>query len=92
MLDRKGAQEQAERFLAERAQNWPSSNVRLILEYCFIEGDRYIAPYDNVEFLDGGNEGAQLGGNLPVCVDLGTGECGFITWDEAFDFMDRGLL
>ncbi|MGW1077150.1 hypothetical protein [Streptomyces sp. NPDC002537] len=92
MLDRKEAQERAERFLVEQSQTWPSSNVRLILEDCFVEGDRFIAPYDRIEFLDHGNEDAQLGGNWPICVDLDTGECDFTSMEEAYDFIDRGLL
>jgi hypothetical protein len=34
----------------------------------------------------------QLGGNLPVAVDLTTGSCRFIGWEEADDFMERDLL
>ncbi|MBT1187916.1 hypothetical protein HET69_29010 [Streptomyces sp. CJ_13] len=92
MLDQKEAQQRAAMFLAERSRSWPSDNVRLIPEYCFIDRGRFIAPYDRVEFLDGGDEDAQLAGNLPVSVDLATGECSFITWAEAHDLMDRGLL
>ncbi|MEV4442351.1 hypothetical protein AB0K09_25745 [Streptomyces sp. NPDC049577] len=92
MLDRKEAQERAERFLAERSQAWGSINVRLDLEYCFVEGDRFIAPYDTVEFLDHGDEDNRLGGNMPIRVDLNTGECDFLSWEEAHDFMARGLI
>lgn len=92
MLDRKEAQELAERFLAERSQAWPSSDVRIILEECFIERGRFIAPYNTIRLLDHGDEMARLAGNFPVCVDLDTGECGFITRAEADDFMDRGLF
>lgn len=34
----------------------------------------------------------QLGGNLPVTVDLTTGSCRFIDWEEADAFMERNLL
>ncbi len=92
MLDRKEAQELAERFLVERSQTWPSDAVRLDLEYCFIEGDRFIAPYDGIDFLDHGNERARLGGNMPIYVDLNTGECGFITMADVDDFYARGMF
>ncbi|MEU5430674.1 hypothetical protein AB0H73_34430 [Streptomyces olivoreticuli] len=92
MLDRKEAQERADRFLAVQSRTWPSSNVRLDLEYCFIEGDRFIAPYDGIGFLDHGDEDARLGGNMPIYVDLNTGECGFITMADVDDFYARGLF
>ncbi|MFE9574517.1 hypothetical protein ACFYMW_39410 [Streptomyces sp. NPDC006692] len=92
MLDRKEAQERAAAFLAGQSRSWPSSNVRIIPEYCFVEGGRFIAPYDRIEFLDHGDEYSRLAGNLPICVDLATGACAFITWAEADDFMERDLL
>ncbi|MFI1800867.1 hypothetical protein ACH427_26425 [Streptomyces sp. NPDC020379] len=92
MIDRKEAQERAARFLSERSQTWTSSDVRLDLEYCFIEGGRFIAPYDGIGFLDHGDERARLGGNMPIYVDLNTGECGFITMADVDDFAARGRL
>ncbi|WP_103531753.1 hypothetical protein [Streptomyces sp. SM11] len=93
MLDKREAERGAEEFLASASRSWgPSSNVRIIAEYCFIEGGQYIAPYDHVAYLDHGREDMQLGGNLPVAVDVATGSCRFIDWDEAEALMDRGLL
>lgn len=92
MLEKREALERAARFLVERSQTWPSSNVRPVQEHSFLEGDRLIAPYDRIEFLDHGDQDSQLGGNLPIAVDLKTGECSFISWDDANSLMDRGLL
>ncbi|MCT9094049.1 hypothetical protein N4G70_35120 [Streptomyces sp. ASQP_92] len=91
-MDREVAEQRAARFLAERSQAWLSSKVRIIVEDCFIDADRLLAPYDRIEFLDEGDEDAQLGGNLPIRVDLKTGECSFVTWEELDDFMERGLF
>ncbi|WP_405770688.1 hypothetical protein [Streptomyces sp. NBC_01538] len=93
MLDPAEAERRASEFLAEESRNWgQSSNVRIISEYCFTDGGRLIAPYDHVEYLDHGREDMQLGGNLPVGVDLNTGGCSFITWEDAEDMMERDLL
>ncbi|MBO0657254.1 hypothetical protein J1792_32440 [Streptomyces triculaminicus] len=92
MLDRKEAQELAARYLDEQSRSWPSNDVRLILESCFIDGDRFIGPFNTIRFLDHDDEMERIAGNYPVCVDLKTGECGFITRAEADDFMDRGLF
>ncbi|MEU3036537.1 hypothetical protein [Streptomyces griseoaurantiacus] len=93
MLDRDQAVREAARFLAEESISWgPSSNVRIIPEYCFTNQEQFIAPYDNVEYLDHGNEDMQLGGNLPVAVDLNTGSCRFLSLEETEDFMERDLL
>jgi hypothetical protein len=93
MLAPEEAERRAAEFLAERSRTWgPSSDVRIIPEYCFTDGGRFIAPYDHVEYLDHGRQDMQLGGNLPVAVDLSTGACTFITWEEAEDMMERDLL
>lgn len=93
MLAPEEAERKAAEFLAEESRTWgPSSNVRIIPEYCFTDGGRFIAPYDHVEYLDHGREDMQLGGNLPVAVDLTTGACSFMTWEEADDMMERDLL
>lgn len=92
MLDQTEAEARAKAFLADQSRAWPTSNVRIIPEDSFIDGSRFIALYDSVDFLDHGVEGAQLGGNLPISVDLETGECSFITWQETNDLMDRGLI
>ncbi|UYQ64995.1 hypothetical protein [Streptomyces peucetius] len=93
MLAPEEAERRAAEFLAEESRTWgPSSDVRIIPEYCFTDGGRFIAPYDHAEYLDHGREDMQLGGNLPVAVDLSTGACSFITWEEADDLMERDLL
>ncbi|MGW5599488.1 hypothetical protein ACWEWL_10365 [Streptomyces rochei] len=93
MLDPEEAERRAAEFLAEESRTWgQSSNVRIIPEYCFTDKERFIAPYDHVEYLDHGRQDMQLGGNLPVAVDLNTGACSFITWEEADDLMERDLL
>lgn len=92
MLAVEEAERRARAFLVEESRTWGmSSNVRIIPE-CFTDGDRFIAPYDHVEYLDRGREDMQLGGNLPVAVDLSTGACSFITWEEAQDMTERDLL
>ncbi|MFG3003274.1 hypothetical protein [Streptomyces calvus] len=93
MLDPEEAERRAAEFLAEESSTWgPSSNVRIVPEYCFTDKERLIAPYDHVEYLDHGRQDMQLGGNLPVAVDLNTGACSSITWEEADDLMERELL
>ncbi|MEV4453375.1 MULTISPECIES: hypothetical protein [Streptomyces] len=93
MLDPEEAERRAAEFLAEESSTWGmSSNVRIITEYCFTDRGRFIAPYDHVEYLDHGREDMQLGGNLPVAVDLSTGACSFITREDAEDMMERDLL
>lgn len=93
MLDPEEAERRAAEFLAERSRAWgPSSDVRIISEYCFTDQGRFVAPYDHVDYLDHGRDDMQLGGNLPVAVDLSTGSCSFLTWEEAEDMMERDLL
>ncbi|MFC9337399.1 hypothetical protein ACFT0G_03020 [Streptomyces sp. NPDC057020] len=92
MLEQKQAEERAAAFLAERSRAWSSNDVRIVHEHCFSDGGRFIAPYNTTDYLDRGIDDARLGGNLPISVDLETGECSFITWQEAEDFMDRDLL
>ncbi|MFI1388429.1 hypothetical protein [Streptomyces griseoaurantiacus] len=93
MLDRNEAMREAMAFLAEASVSWgASSDVRIIPEYCFTDQERFIAPYDNVAYLDHGNEDMQLGGNLPVAVDLNTGSCRFLSLEETEDFMERDVL
>lgn len=86
------SEERAAAFLADRIRAWPTSDVRIVQEYCFSDGGRFIAPYNTTDYLDRGIDNARLGGNLPVSVDLETGECPFITWQEAEYLMDRDLL
>lgn len=93
MLDKEQAADRAAEFLVGESRSWgPSSSVRIIPEYCFTDGGRFIAPYDHIDYLDNGREDMQLGGNLPVAVDLTTGTCRFIDWEEAEALMERDLL
>ncbi|MEU9623678.1 MULTISPECIES: hypothetical protein [unclassified Streptomyces] len=79
-------------FLAEDSKSWASTSVRIIPEDCFVEAGRLIAPYDTVDYLDGGKDDMRLAGNLPIAVDMSTGECSVITWDELDDLEERNLL
>ncbi|MFI9423296.1 hypothetical protein ACIG54_06995 [Streptomyces achromogenes] len=66
--------------------------VRIAEEATIMDAERLIAVWDTVEFLDKGNEMMRLGGNLPIGVSLISGECAFLTWEEAEDLMERGLF
>ncbi|MGW3136873.1 hypothetical protein [Streptomyces sp. NPDC001139] len=60
--------------------------VRVAEEANFIDGDRLIALWDT------GNDMMRLGGNMPISVSFQTGECVFLTWEEAEGLMERGLV
>jgi hypothetical protein len=93
MLERDEAVREATRFLAEASSSWgPSSDVRIIPERCFTDQEQFIAPYDNIEYLDHGDEDMQLARNLSVAVDLNTGSRRFLNLKEAEHFMERDLL
>ncbi|WP_458248882.1 hypothetical protein [Streptomyces sp. MAI_2237] len=92
MLNATEALEKAKVFLSERSLGMTPHPVRVAEEASFIDGDRLIALWDTVEFLDGGNDMMRLGGNMPISVSLRTGECIFLTWEEAEDLMERGLF
>ncbi|MEU1867832.1 hypothetical protein [Streptomyces gardneri] len=92
MLEQAQAMERAAAFLAEASRTWQANSVRIIQEDCFVDKGRLIAPYNTTDYLDRGVDGAQLAGNLPIVVDLQTGGCSFISWEEAEDFMDRDML
>ncbi|MFF0111937.1 hypothetical protein [Streptomyces prasinus] len=93
MPDREEAERRAVELLAGENRIWGmSSRVRIVSENCFTAEGQLIAPYGHVDYLDHGREDMQLGGNLPVALDLTTGACRFIDWEEADDFMARDLL
>lgn len=92
MLEQTQAEERAASFLAEQSRSWYANSVRIIPEDCFVDKGRLIAPYNTIDYLDHGVDGARLAGNLPIAVDLETGECSFISWEEADDFMERDML
>ncbi|MEU1107272.1 hypothetical protein ABZ408_41055 [Streptomyces tibetensis] len=62
--------------------------VRIVEDDVFVAGADLIAPYDSVARLEGDSTSA-LGGNMPVHVNLATGECRFLTLREAFDYGER---
>ncbi|MCF6521539.1 hypothetical protein [Streptomyces sp. JJ36] len=93
MIDHDTARQRAAAFLAERSRTWgASSRVRIVPEECVVDGGRLIAPYDHVGYLDEGREELRLAGNLPVRVDLATGECSFADPGEVDDLVGRGVL
>lgn len=96
MIEQVQAQARAEAFLAERSRSRYASNVRIAQEDCFIDKGRLVAPCNTIDYLDHGVDGARLAGNLPIAVDVDfdveTGECTFISSEEADDFTDRDLL
>ncbi|MFE9632872.1 hypothetical protein [Streptomyces sp. NPDC006463] len=92
MLNIEEALAAASDFLTKDSQSWDSADVRIIPEACFVEQGRFIAPYDHADYLDRGKDDMRLAGNLPIAVDLSTGACSFITWDEVDDFAERNLL
>lgn len=98
MIEQVQAQARAEAFLAERSRSRYASNVRIAQEDCFIDKGRLVAPCNTIDYLDHGVDGARPAGNLPIAVDVDadvdveTGECTFISSEEADDFTDRDLL
>lgn len=92
MVDKEEALRHAGEFLKAHSANWPTSQVRLDTRSSFIDANQLVVMYNSTAYLDEGQEGAALGGNLPIRVDLATGECEFITMDDVFDYMDRGLI
>jgi hypothetical protein len=91
-MSREEALERAADFLVANSATWASSDVRTIPEDAFLDSDRLVVPYDHADFLDRGRSGMQLAGNLPIAVNLLSGECAFISWEEAERYMDRDLL
>lgn len=92
MLDQEAALRCSADFLAACSILWSASNVRLIAESAFIDGGHLVVAYNTIAFLDDGEEGAELGGNMPIRVDLESGECQFISMIDFLDYMDRGFI
>ncbi|KOU22617.1 hypothetical protein ADK52_20640 [Streptomyces sp. WM6372] len=92
MLTVEEALKVASDVLAEDSQGWDSSDVRVIPEAAFVEQGRLIVPYDHTDYLDSGQDDMRLAGNLPYAVDLNSGECSVLTWDEVEDFAERNLF
>jgi hypothetical protein len=92
MIDRIVAKRIAADFLSRKSVNW-SNSVRIDDSSTFEDGEgNLIVGYNSVDFLDNGNEGAVLGGNLPICVQLSTGDCRFISLDEFFAYINKGFI
>ncbi|WP_212829834.1 hypothetical protein [Catellatospora sp. TT07R-123] len=49
-------------------------------------------PYNTVDLLDHGMEDAELAGNMPISVDLRTGECDFISWNAVWLYRSMGFV
>ncbi|WP_432835729.1 hypothetical protein [Dactylosporangium sp. CA-092794] len=92
MLDEQDAIAAAAAFLAETSRQWPDLNVRVASHWTFADDGKLIVPWNTVEALDHGDADAELGGNMPICVDLKTGECRYIDINELVSYMSRGLI
>ncbi|MEV3971287.1 hypothetical protein AB0K68_24560 [Streptomyces sp. NPDC050698] len=84
MLSRTEGLDLARRFLEQHKAAF-GTPVRIVEDNVFVAGVDLVAPYNSVASLDG-DPTAALGGNLPVHVNLATGECRFLTLREAFDY------
>lgn len=91
MIDREGAFERAKDFLDDQSKKWKHNRVRIIREDSFSHEGFLVVPYNSVDYLDGGVPGAILVGNLPIRVDLKTGECQFLDLLSVLDYRDLGF-
>ncbi len=83
----------AAEFLRRESVSWLNSEVRIDESFAFDGNDgNFVFGYNAVDFLDHGREEAELGGNMPICVNSQTGECRFLSLKEVFDYVDRGLI
>ncbi|GIF97013.1 YrhB domain-containing protein [Catellatospora citrea] len=92
MLDITSALSRAADFLADSARAWPDLEVRIMPEEAFVHGGRLVVPYNTAAFLDRGDKGKMLAGNMPIAVDLANGSCHYCTMDEVLEFIDLDLL
>ncbi|MEV4511746.1 hypothetical protein AB0K00_22575 [Dactylosporangium sp. NPDC049525] len=93
MLSREEGLAAAAAFLEEEVQGWAEQHaVRTMPDRAFIDGSILIVPYDSVASLDGGDESERLGGNVPVRVDLSTGECDYIDVHDVMAYEARGFV
>lgn len=83
MLSMKEALDAAAVFLAQDGESWDPQTMRIAQERAFIEDGHAVVTYNSRTFLDEGQKGAWLLGNLPVRVDLATGACQYMTILEA---------
>ena len=93
MLAKEVAFSQAERFLAEKSKEWGEEGaLRLDKENSFSDGDTLIALYNTIAYLDHGDEKQRLGGNMPIGVDMRTGTCRLLSFEEVLEYMNKGLI
>lgn len=95
MLDDRAAAAAAAAFLAETYVPDPDprfrNEVRTAPERGFKDGRFFIIPYNSVDLLDHGDLDAELGGVSPIVVDLETGACRYMEFNEAIEYHNRGF-
>ncbi|MFE2910834.1 hypothetical protein [Kitasatospora indigofera] len=91
-MDQTAALNLADSYLKTRSLDWDAPPVRLIRESSFIDGKFLIVQFNSIAFLDRGEIGEMLGGNMPIRVDLNSGNCELIKMVDLIDYMDRGLI
>jgi hypothetical protein len=92
MLDREAALAVAAAFLEEDYRDYPDAEpVRTMPERAFADGSVLIVPYNAVAALDDGDEAAELGGNMPIRVDIVTGQCRWLDVHGVSAYRRRGF-
>jgi hypothetical protein len=92
MLDRAEALKAAADFLERESREWiPSHPVRTMPDRAVTDGPVLIVPYNSVALLDHGDKDAELAGNMPIRVDLITGECRQLDIIEVVGYWNRGF-
>jgi len=97
MLDDRAAAVAASEFLDEYYLGLPEPDrgrrmmVRTAPELGFKDGRYFVIPYNSVDLLDHGDIEAELAGNEPIMVDLESGRCRFMTFDEEWEYRRRGF-
>ncbi|MEC3992107.1 YrhB domain-containing protein [Actinacidiphila sp. DG2A-62] len=76
------ALEAAAVFLEQNCGGWDPNTMRLQPERARIENGHVFVPWNARAFLDEGQHGKALLGNMPVLVDPVTGACRFMTLEE----------
>jgi hypothetical protein len=92
MLNRAEALARAAKYLDDRRVSWKTTRVRLMPEIAFEHDGVLIVPFNSIAFLDEGNENSALGGNMPIRVDLISGQCDSISLMDLVRYMKLGLL
>ncbi|WP_225844183.1 hypothetical protein [Streptomyces albus] len=92
-IDEDVALSYAERFLEEKSKEWGEEGaLRLDKENSSSDGDTLIALYDTIAYLDHGDEKQRLGGNMPIKVDMRTGTCRLLSFEEVLEYINKGLI